>query len=165
MWTTLGTGAYPSTHGITDFYARSEDLDVVVYNFDSRKCKAEHIWDAVVESGKKALVWHWVGAGWPPTSSNPNLHVVDGTQPTGVNIGVAEVDSEKIVIASEQTTELLYKDKLATDSKTPCYISGMVLEERDPNNVPPRKLSIQKPSQRSLFLPSKPRITICAKHR
>lgn len=133
MWTTLGTGAYPSTHGITDFYARSEDLDVVVYNFDSRKCKAEHIWDAVVESGKKALVWHWVGAGWPPTSSAPNLHVVDGTQPTGVNIGVAEVDSEKIVIASEQTTELLYKDKLATDSKTPCYISGMVLEERDPN--------------------------------
>lgn len=38
MWTTLATGANPSTHGITEYYAKHpEKLDVVMYNFDSTK--------------------------------------------------------------------------------------------------------------------------------
>ena len=111
MWTTLGTGVYPTVHGITDFFGATEDLGRIVYNMDSRRCKAEHIWDVVVESGQKALAWHWVGCAWPPTNESENLHVVDGTQPTGVNIGIAEVDSEKIVIASAITQTVVYKNR------------------------------------------------------
>lgn len=34
-WTTLATGAYPATHGITCYWRQSPDsLDAVVYNMD-----------------------------------------------------------------------------------------------------------------------------------
>lgn len=130
MWTTLATGTNPSTHGITEYYAKHpEKLDVIIYNFDSTKCKAEPLWNATAEAGKKTLVWHWPGSSWPPTSDNLNLHVVDGTQPGGINCGVAEVDSEKLIIASEKTEEVLYRKKAATDSNVPCFIPGMEMEE------------------------------------
>ena len=59
MWTTLATGAYPGTHGITCFFrASEEDLDKIAYNFDSRLCKAEQLWNVFAEAGKKTLVWH-----------------------------------------------------------------------------------------------------------
>ncbi len=134
MWTTLGTGVYPTVHGITDFFGATEDLGRIVYNMDSRRCKAEHIWDVVVESGQKALAWHWVGCAWPPTSESENLHVVDGTQPTGVNIGIGEVDSEKIIVASVITQEVVYKNRLATDLKTMCISTGMELEANKKEN-------------------------------
>ncbi|MBP3584538.1 MAG: alkaline phosphatase family protein [Peptococcaceae bacterium] len=90
MWTTLATGTNPSTHGITEYYAtHPEKLDVVIYNFDSTRCKSEQMWNATAEAGKKTLVWHWPGSSWPPSSDNPNLYVVDGTQPGGINCGIA----------------------------------------------------------------------------
>lgn len=108
-WTTLATGAYPGTHGITCYWRQSPDnLDAVVYNMDSRHCKAEQIWNASAEKGLKTLVWHWPGSSWPPTSKNPLLHVVDGTQPGSVNMGVAQMDWEKIVYASTDTKSLRF---------------------------------------------------------
>lgn len=129
MWTTLGTGVYPTAHGITDFFGATEDLGKIVYNMDSRRCKAEHIWDVLIENGKKALAWHWVGCSWPPTSDSPNLHVVDGTQPTGVNIGIGEVDVEHLVRASEDIKEVAYKKRLATDLKTMCIDTDLKIEK------------------------------------
>ena len=58
MWTTLATGAYPMTHGITDFWRQNPDhLDTFGYNMDSRLCQAEQIWNVLAEAGKKTLVW------------------------------------------------------------------------------------------------------------
>lgn len=108
-WTTLATGAYPGTHGITCYWRQSPDsLDAVVYNMDSRNCKAEQLWNTATEAGLKTLVWHWPGSSWPPTSKNPLLHVVDGTQPGSVNMGVAQMDWEKIVYASEGTKKIKF---------------------------------------------------------
>ena len=53
MWTTLATGAYPGTHGITCFYRATSEPDVIAYNFDSRHCKAEQLWNVFAEAGKK----------------------------------------------------------------------------------------------------------------
>src|SRR5476649_1387075 len=62
-WTTLATGAYPGTHGITCYWRQSpENLDAVVYNMDSRNCTAEQIWNITAESDLKTLVWHWPGS-------------------------------------------------------------------------------------------------------
>lgn len=100
-WTTLATGAYPGTHGITDYWRQSPDsLDAVVYNMDSRNCKAEQIWNCTIEDKLKTLVWHWPGCSWPATSTDPLLSVVDGTQPGSVNMGVAQMDWEKIIYGS-----------------------------------------------------------------
>ena len=130
MWTTLATGANPCTHGITEYYANTQDrLDVLLYNFDSTRCKAEALWNVTAESGKKTLVWHWPGSSWPPTSDNPNLSVVDGTQPGGINCGIAEVDAEKIVVAGINTPEVKYAKKAASDGQIPCFIPGMEIEE------------------------------------
>lgn len=103
MWTTLSTGAYPNTHGITCFFAQDhENLDCLLYNLDSRKCKAEQLWNVFAEAGKKTLVWHWPGSSWPPTSDNENLAVVDGMQPSAVNAGIAGIDATKLIFASEK---------------------------------------------------------------
>lgn len=106
MWTTLSTGATPATHGITCFWGQShKNLDAQVYALDSRLCKAEPLWNVLTEAGKKTLVWHWPGSSWPPTSESPLLHVVDGTQPAVINMGVATVDNEKIIRASVHYTQ------------------------------------------------------------
>lgn len=105
-WTTLATGAYPGTHGITCYWRQSpKSLDAVVYNMDSRNLQAEPIWNSTTRSGKKTMVWHWPGCSWPPTSKSPLLDVVDGTQPGSVNMGVAQMDWEKIVYANNEITK------------------------------------------------------------
>ena len=54
MWTTLSTGANPATHGITCFWSQHPTkIDTFVYANDSRKCKAEPLWNVFAEAGKK----------------------------------------------------------------------------------------------------------------
>lgn len=126
MWTTLATGAYPCTHGITGFDGTKHDaLDKTTYNLDSRVCKAEQLWNVFAESGKRTLVWHWPGASWPPSSESPNLHVVDGTQPATPNFGVAKVDNERIVIASDKTEKIVYQPSATQDGDVPCVIGDL----------------------------------------
>ena len=129
MWTTLATGANPATHGVTDFFKRGNEIGDAVYNFDSRNCLAEQYWNVTAEAGLKTLVWHWPGSSWPPSSDSPNLMVVDGTQPEGVNMGNAEVDEEGLLIASVDTPEVLYRAKAGVNTDIPCYISGMEFDD------------------------------------
>ena len=128
MWTTLATGAYPVTHGITDFMGQI-GIDGTCYNLDSRRCKAEQLWNVFAEEGRRTLVWHWPGSAWPPSSDSPNLHVVDGTQPGFVNMGGGVVDSEKLLVASTKTTEVLYRRRAASDGKVPCVIEDLEIGE------------------------------------
>ena len=131
MWTTLGTGATPRVHGVTAYFRTGKDKVTTEYNFDSTKCKAEPFWNVTAEAGKKTLVWHWPGSSWHPTSNSENLYVVDGTQPGGPNCGVAMVDDEKFVVASEKTKEVTYREKAASDASVPCMIDDLEVEESD----------------------------------
>lgn len=125
-WTTLATGAYPGTHGITCYWRQSPDsLDAVVYNMDSRNCKAQQLWNVTTEEGLKTLVWHWPGSSWPPTSQSPLLHVVDGTQPGSVNMGVAQMDWEKIVYASSSTRSLRFVPHTQKAAGVGCNITDL----------------------------------------
>ena len=132
MWTTLATGACPAVHGIDEYYRHDPAYpEKMFYNFASTECKAEQLWNVAAESGIKTLVWHWPGGSWPPSSENPNLSVVDGTQPAGPNLGLAEVDSEKVMVASVNTPETKYATKVASDGKVECFMPGMELEEKN----------------------------------
>ena len=131
MWTTLATGANPSTLGITDYFRRTDDLEVVGYNFDSTLCHAEQMWNVTAEAGLKTLVWHWPGSSWPPSSDNPNLYVVDGTQPGGPNIGTAEVEGELLLVANNKAEQVLFRNKAASDSKVPCFETGLEIEDNN----------------------------------
>ena len=126
MWTTMATGAYPMTHGITCFYRQSKErLDMKEYNLDSRNCTAEPLWNCFAEAGKKTLVWHWPGSSWPPTSDSPNLHVVDGTQPAAVNMGVATLDMDFVVVGGPEVAEVTFRAKAASDENVPCVITDV----------------------------------------
>ena len=93
MRTTLSTGAQASTHGITGFWnVDPNDRSKLVYALDSTICKAEQVWNCLVEAGNKVLVWHCPGSSWPPTSESPNLAVVDGAQPGFIGLGTGMRD-------------------------------------------------------------------------
>ncbi|OYT31878.1 MAG: hypothetical protein B6U94_01610 [Thermofilum sp. ex4484_79] len=66
-WTTIATGAWPGTHGITDFHMHKfgMPLDETYQAFDSRDCKAEYIWEAAEKVGKKTIILNWPSS-WPP---------------------------------------------------------------------------------------------------
>lgn len=134
-WTTLATGAYPGTHGITCYWRQSpESLDAVVYNMDSRHCEAEQMWNVTTEAGKKTLVWHWPGSSWPPSSESPLLHVVDGTQPGSVNMGVAQMDWEKIIVATSDIEKVDYAPRVEKPAGVGCImtdIDDMVVGDND----------------------------------
>lgn len=57
------------------------------------------------------------------------LHVIDGTQPEGINCGIASCDPERLVIASERTPEVIFRQKAASDSNVPCFIEGMEIAD------------------------------------
>ena len=136
MWTTLACGCWPATHGITDFNyrLRGEELaacgvGLTKYGLDSRLCEAEQLWNVFAEAGKKTLVVHWPGSSWPPSSDNPNLHVIDGLQPGCINMGVAEVEKEFVMVASDKNQGCGFKEKAATDGNIPCVITDLKVEE------------------------------------
>ena len=70
-WTTIVTGAWPGTHGITSFtgHTPGERLDV---GFDTSgpqattHCKAEYLWDVAGRAGKRVVVLNYM-CSWPPT--------------------------------------------------------------------------------------------------
>ncbi len=131
MWTTLACGCYANVHGITGYYRMGNDIDQIDYNFDSRDCKAEPLWNAFAEAGKKTLVWHWPGSSWPPTSDNPNLLVVDGTSPGSVGMATSQVEGEFLVGASELIKELVYIPKAPMEASAACVVNDLNLEKRE----------------------------------
>lgn len=126
QWTTLSTGAYPMTHGITCFFRQSKDSpDVMEYNMNSQLCKAEPLWNVFAEAGKKTLVWHWPGNSWPPTSNNENLYVVDGTSPGSVCMGTNQIGRDFIVGASEMIEEVTFKPEGASNASEACVVNDI----------------------------------------
>lgn len=134
QWTTLATGAYPGTHGVTDFWNQDHDeLDTIIYGLDSRLCRSEQLWNVLAESGKKTLVFHWPGSAWPPSSDSENLFVVDGTQPASVNYSIANIDIEKYIIASKSFDKTRFFDHVAAGNMgaaaADCVIDNLDIEE------------------------------------
>ncbi len=135
MWTTLATGCYSNVHGITGFSSRIPGHpERIGYNMDSRKCKAEQLWNVFAEAGKKTLVWHWPGSAWPPSSDSENLLVIDGTSPGSVGMSTAQIETDFLVSANMKIKEVTFKTKAASDANAACVITGLDLEEETEDN-------------------------------
>ncbi|MHB1130872.1 MAG: alkaline phosphatase family protein [Chloroflexota bacterium] len=83
-WTTITTGSWPGTHGITDFYLPQEpgdDLDQIRHGFNTRECRSEYIWQAAEKVGKKSILIKWE-VSWPPVHNGIQ---VEGCGPGVVN--------------------------------------------------------------------------------
>jgi len=70
-WTTIATGAWPGTHGITDFFVHDPGTDLHMSNtyqaFDRSYYQVENIWEAAEKAGKKSIVFNY------PTSYGTKL--------------------------------------------------------------------------------------------
>lgn len=66
-WTSIATGAWPSTHCVTDFNVHypGDPLDRTHGGFYSGDVKAEFVWNAIARVGKKSVVVNYPGT-WPP---------------------------------------------------------------------------------------------------
>lgn len=127
MWTTLAAGCYANVHGITGFFRKGNNLDELVYNLDSRLCKAEPLWNCFAEAGWKTLVWHWPGSSWPPTSDSENLFVVDGTSPGSVGMAVAQTEPEFLLEASIDIPVATFKTA-AIGAAAACVVNDLELD-------------------------------------
>jgi predicted AlkP superfamily phosphohydrolase/phosphomutase len=67
-WTTIATGAWTGTHGITSFHAHlpGEPLSKSHFTFGSRLCRAEYLWQAAERQGLRSILVNYP-TGWPPT--------------------------------------------------------------------------------------------------
>ncbi len=125
QWTTLSTGSYPETHGITCFYAQHPtELDKITYNLNSASCQSEQLWNVTAEAGKKTLVFHWPGCSWPPTSDSANLHVIDGVTPASINMGLTK-DTEKILYAAPEIKEIIYRSRVTGATGAGCILDDL----------------------------------------
>ena len=67
-WTTIVTGAWTGTHGMTSFYAHipGKPLNEGVGTLNSQVCKAEFLWNVAEREGKFCVIINYPVA-WPPT--------------------------------------------------------------------------------------------------
>ena len=68
-WTTLSTGAWPSTHGVMDFsfYQPGRGLDRPMSSSPfTETCRAEYLWNTAERAGKVPILVKWE-ISWPPT--------------------------------------------------------------------------------------------------
>jgi predicted AlkP superfamily phosphohydrolase/phosphomutase len=72
-WASIATGAWPGTHGITDFHYHKPGTTPVntncIQSFDSQLCQAEYLWDTADKAGKKCIVFNYPGS-WPAKMKN-----------------------------------------------------------------------------------------------
>jgi len=70
-WTTIVTGAWPGTHGITCFHIHKPGwpLNHCPQAFSSLDCEAEYIWQAAERTGKRTILLNYPST-WPPKGKN-----------------------------------------------------------------------------------------------
>jgi len=72
-WASVATGAWPGTHGITDFWVHKPGTMPVNVNtveaFSSERVQAEYIWDIADKAGKRSIVLNYPGS-WPANMKN-----------------------------------------------------------------------------------------------
>lgn len=60
-WTTIATGAWPGTNGITSFHTHMPGDPYLkeMQSFDQSQCQTETLWEAVARSGRRNIVINW----------------------------------------------------------------------------------------------------------
>jgi len=70
-WATIGTGVWPSTHGIEGFtlHFPGDSLEASHDGFNSGFCKAEYFWEVAAKKGRKVIILKYPGT-WPHRMKN-----------------------------------------------------------------------------------------------
>ena len=119
-WTTIATGAWAGTHGITDFDAHipGTDLDFTHKAFDSREVLAEPIWTAAERLGKRTIVMNYPTT-WPSQLEDGWLVGGFGTTMNDWRLGVPTVPAERGVDMGSFNVNNVTSDILVTTDPYP----------------------------------------------
>ena len=125
-WTTLATGAKVGTHQVTDFWllekGKTPDNANLFQVFDSGYARAQTIWEAADEAGKKAIVLNWPSA-WPSRMKN------------GIMIGGAALTPHEIAFAKQSYAMSLCGNQVLTTGLYPGAVRGRFEPAEDWENV------------------------------
>ena len=128
-WASIATGAWPGTHGVTDFHVQEVggplDGSNVKQAFNSERVNAEFIWDALDKAGKKCIVMNYPGS-WPS-------HMQNGIIVGGTGLSIGELRDGRLVMNSHVT---LCHDQLITNGAYPASIHCDFEDADDWENVP-----------------------------
>ena len=114
-WTTLVTGAWPSTHKVMDFniYQPGSRIDDNDWGINTRLCRAEYLWNTLERAGKTPLLVKYE-MSWPPTLSGQTGGVqVEGTGP-GIS-NHAQIAGYHFFTVGRQEQEQASGDSAAVD--------------------------------------------------
>ncbi len=128
-WTSMATGNWPRTHGVTDFFTHTlgNPLDLFQLNWDSRLVQSEMIWESFERAGKKSVLLNYCEA-WPPRVENTQNIFIDGTSATPFLRDF--VDFQKVAEFSKAETEVRYFPHYVDPSNVgDCIVYSDQLEE------------------------------------
>jgi len=117
-WTTLVTGAWPSTHKVMDFniYQPGKRIDDNAWGINTRLSSAEYLWNTLERAGKTPLLVKYE-MSWPPTLSGATGGVqVEGTGP-GIS-NHAQIAGYHLFTVGRQEQEAASGDSAAVDPST-----------------------------------------------
>lgn len=155
-WTTIVTGSWPGTHGITCFHLHKPGmaLDESYQAFLSTDCKAEYIWEAAERVGKKTILLNYPST-WPPT-------LKEGIQIGGAGLHINEwritLEGEGTPWGGERNT--LADEELLTTEELPLAERVEFKEAKGWKNLPPAKKALEaevKIGHRNQFFKMKPK--------
>ncbi len=127
-WTTLATGNYPRTHGVTCFgnHTLGKSLGISEVNWDSRRIESELIWEAFEDESKRCIMLNYCQA-WPNRVQGSNNIFVDGTGVIPFLRSSAEF--QKIVHLDDSITQIKEVPHFVSQSSSDCVVYGDQVEE------------------------------------
>lgn len=138
-WCTLATGAWPGTHGITDFWNHKsgDALNKLSLGFNSKLCKVPYVWDTFAANGKKTIVYGWP-TSWPPRSAD--MIMIDGS---GVHPFLAnKIDYEKFIECQKGDSPVKIVPHDNNDSGAECFVTEEVEEMEFKPTMPGERTQI-----------------------
>jgi len=134
-WTTIVTGTWPGTHGITCFnvHVPGDPLNKTHPGFDTRDCKAEYLWSAAERVGRKTILLNYPST-WPPTPK-------EGVQIGGAGIAINEWRYEVPPGVTMNCT--LADNQLFSTDTYPMGSQVQLVEAVDWRKTPPAARSLQ----------------------
>ena len=128
-WTSLATGSWPRTHGVTCFFNHTlgKPLDAFSINWDARTVESELIWETFSKNKKRSIMLNYCEA-WPPRDENDQYGIyVDGT-------GVVpflrnSVDFQKIISWEEGDFQIKEWAHAVDTSAGDCVVYADAFEE------------------------------------
>lgn len=122
-WTTLATGNYPRTHGITCFQNQTlgRSLGLSEMNWDSRRIESELIWEAFEDEGKRCIMLNYCQA-WPNRVQGSKNIFIDGTGMVPFLRSTAEF--QKFVYLDEEIERLKEIPHSVRQSSGDCVVYG-----------------------------------------